>query len=91
MSKMHLIFFHFIFNINKLKICKSTNKLQRKIRWNVIFQNMYIRLYVSETFETNSRSNVIYRKTLRTFCSNPIHFKLLQKLKEILSFLQDHF
>jgi len=28
---------------------------------------MCIRLYVSETFETNSRSNAIYQKTLRTF------------------------
>jgi len=30
---------------------------------------VYIKLYVSETFETNSRSNAIYRKTLRTFVS----------------------
>jgi len=28
---------------------------------------VYIKLYVSETYETNSRSNAIYRKTLRTF------------------------
>jgi len=48
---------------------QQTNYRERLVEMSVPFK-MYIRLYVSEMFEINSRSNASYRKT--NFCFNSI-------------------